>query len=75
MARKSRALRAPSADPWRFSQGESVYVRFHDPDSIYTVIDGFLHNRMPHYRLYGPKQEVWVIPQIHLSTTCLREAR
>ena len=75
MGKAKRFLRGSLADPWRFFQGESVYVRFHDPDSTYTVIDGFLHNRMPHYRLYGPKQEVWVIPQIHLSTTCLREIR
>ena len=75
MGRTKRLLRGSLADPWRFSDGETVYVRFHDPDAVYTVIDRFLHNGMPHYRLYGAKQEVWVIPQIHLSTTCLREIR
>lgn len=63
---------AHASSPWQFRKGDTVYVRFHDPDITYRVVDGFLHNGMPHYRLFG-HQEIWVVPQIHLSTNCIRD--
>ena len=58
--------------PFQYDAGDTVFARFHDPDTTYKVVEGFLHGGMPHYRLFG-NQETWVIPQIHLSTTCLRQ--
>jgi len=62
-----------TANPWRFSPGDHVYIagRSQEP-AIITIRVQRNRTDWPHYFLVDADGHEWLVPQIHLSSSLIQ---